>query len=189
MVHDAPKLLLLAVVPSLPGCSGAAACDPAVEQCGTGDTATRYDGSVKLLQYDHGCCGPGEDRCPGIGAWWIDVVTEGAAPQVRFSVLEAALPSALRWSETHDVPVTFSDPDGYWTDHYLEVEVARTTDCSSLRACADRFSSGANTLFACPDDLAADGLQVKVEIFDGQGNELACESVGATGPDAPGCEP
>lgn len=189
MLQDAFKLLPLVVAPSLQGCSGSAACDPAVEQCGEGDTAARYDGSVTLLQYDHGCCGPGEDRCPGIGSWWVDVVTEGAPPEVRFTVLEAVLPSALRWSETHEVPAAFSDPDGYWSDHYLEVEVARTTDCSSLRACSERFSPGVNTLFACPDDLASGGLQVKVEILDDEGNELVCESVGATGPDAPGCEP
>jgi hypothetical protein len=185
------RALLLAPALAAPllaaGCSGTTDCDPAVEECDFGDTAATYEGDVKLLQFDHGCCGPGEDRCPGLGAWWVDVVTEGRPASVAFTVLEAGLPTNLRWSESHAVPAGFSDPDGYWTDHYLQVEVTRTTDCSSLKDCAERFSSGQNTLFPCSADIEADNIQVMVELFDADGAELACAQDGATSVDAPGC--
>ena len=186
------RALLLAATLAAPlalgGCTGTADCDPAVEECDLGDTAAAYEGDVSLLQFDHGCCGPGEDRCPGLGAWWVDVVTEGAPATVSFTVLEAGLPPNLRWSESHTVPATRWDADGYWTDHYLEVEITRTTDCSSLKECAARFSSGQNTLFPCSADLAADNIQVMVQLLDPAGSELACEDAGATSLDAPGCD-
>lgn len=169
------------------GCTGNTDCDPAVEECDAGDTAADFDGDVELLQVDHGCCGPGEDRCSGLGEWWVDVVTEGRPAQVSFTLLEAGLPATLRWTETHDVPVLVEDPDGYWTNHALAVEVARTSDCTSLKDCEDRFSAGQTSLFACSPELAADGLQVKVQLLDAAGNELACEHDGLTSVDAPGC--
>lgn len=180
-------LVSIPLAVSLAGCTGSTTCDPAVEECDAGDTAAAYVGDVDLLQVDHGCCGPGEDRCPGIGAWWVDVVTEGAPPRVELTVLEAGLPSTLRWSETHEVPATLADPDGYWTDHYLEVEVARTSDCSTLRDCSDRYNAGVNTLFACAPELEAAGLQVLIQIYDADGEEIACEHDGLTSVDAPGC--
>ena len=181
------SLLLLALAWPLAGCTGSTTCDPAVEECDDGDTAAAYEGDIDLLQVDYGCCGPGEDRCPGVGAWWVDVVTEGAPQRVDFTLLEAIRPSLLRWSESHTVPVTVADPDGYWTDHFLQVEVARTSDCTTLRDCGERFSTGENTLFACNADLEAAGMQVIIQVFDSTGLRIACEDAGVTSANAPGC--
>ena len=180
-------LSLLVLVSTAGGCAGTATCDPAVEECADADTAAVFGGDVQLLQVDHGCCEPGEDRCPGIGAWWVDVVTQGAPPAIAFTLLEAGLPSSLRWSETHTVPATAADPDGYWTDHYLQLDISRTSGCSTLRDCADRFRAGENTPFACTPDLDAAGLQIVVQVLDDDGAELDCEAAGISAPDAPGC--
>jgi hypothetical protein len=179
--------LLLALSATLAGCAGSVTCDPAVEECAVGDTAAAFDGDIELLQVDYGCCGPGEDRCPGVGAWWVDVVTEGAPSRVEFTLVEARVPALLGWSESHTVPVKSADPDGYWTDHYLEVEVTRTSDCASLRDCGERFSSGENTLFTCNSDLDAAGMQVLIEVFDATGLQVVCEDAGVTNANAPGC--
>ena len=175
-----PIAVLAAASALLGGCSTSADCDPDVEDCGLGDTAAGYDGAVALLQFDHGCCGPGEDRCPGLGAWWVDVVTDGAPAGVSVSLQETRPPVAQRWREEHAVPVVFSDADGYWTDHYLELEVSRTTECNTLKDCAERFTSGENTLFACSDDLQADGIQLRVELIGKDGSVLDCAQDGAT---------
>jgi len=171
---------VLALASSLGGCSASANCDPSVEDCAAGDTAASFGGAVALLQFDHGCCSAGEDRCPGLGAWWVDVVTDGRPAGVSVSILETGLPAGQGWREEHAVPVLLSDTDGYWTDHYLELDVSRTTDCGTLRDCSERFNPGENTLFACSSDLAADGIQIRVEVVDGDGDRIGCAQDGAT---------
>ena len=152
------RLLALALVlgGGLSGCSGQT-CDPTVEDCGTQTAGAAYDGAVGIKLVTVGCCNEGDGPACNAGSrWWYDVVLEGRAASATIEIAEIISSGRSTWRETHSIPQYSADEQGYWEDRYLEIPVADTADCPSLRECSSRYLDGVRTLFVCPDDDRAD---------------------------------
>ncbi len=170
------------------GCTGSEACDPAVEECDEADTGHTWEGETGIVRVDWGCCDPGDDRCGRFGRWWFDVLVQGSAGGATLKMRETATLGGAAWTEQHDLPIAVSDEDGWWQERYLELDVVRTTSCASLSECADRWSPGVNTLFACTETPQTESLALQLVVTDDAGADLACYTWGAVAGPASDCE-
>jgi hypothetical protein len=181
-----PTVLLLPWVWA--GCDLDSTCDPAVEECVGADSGLPFTGDTEVARVTWGCCEPGEDRCDLRGTWWVDVLVEGEASEATLSMTEAAGLSSVRWSETHAVSPAVSDDAGWWEDRYLELPVARTSDCATLSDCSDKWVAGENTLFSCAKDPDAAGITLIVRVTGDTGAQLGCVAWGRDASSVLGCE-
>jgi len=155
-------------------------CDPATEECGTPGAGAPYRGAPALWSLDWGCCAPGEPRCGPTGAWWVDVVSRGEVAAVAWSLRERpGVQPGATYSESHAVPLLAADPDGWWQNYALTLDVRSTAGCASRRDCAGRLVEGTNTLFACDAGVLENELTAAVTIEGTDGARVACRSWGA----------
>lgn len=183
-------LLLAVLLPlaALPGCSGATACDPAVEECDAVDTGNVWEGTTEIVRVDWGCCEPGDDRCPETGQWWFDVLVEGTAASAALTMRESATLGGTGWSEDHALDILVEDEDGWWQERYVELDVVETAGCASLSDCAGSWSTGENTLFACTATPETDGIALQLTVADDAGEPLVCYAWGAVAGTTGDCE-
>jgi len=155
-------------------------CDPATEECGTPGAGAPYRGAPALWALEWGCCAPGDARCSLSGAWWVDVVTRGEVASVALTMRETAgVQPGRAYSEAHPVPLLAADPDGWWQDYALGLDVGSLRGCTSRADCVGRLDEGTNTLFACADEVLSRELTAVVTVEGTDGAQIACRAWGA----------
>lgn len=185
-----PLAPLAALLPllgwSLPGCTDADECDPTVDVCDSVDGTELYDGALAVDEVRWQCCDPELNEACSAAWYWYDVITVGIPAETRVEVVDEGGGS---WSEEHLLESQATDPDGWWDNPYVELDVADTSDCTELSDCADRFEAGSSTLFPCTEAWTEERMTWTVSVFaEGNPDRVHCVTWGEGASDAEGCE-
>lgn len=101
--------------------------------------------------------------------------------------------SENRWQEPHPLPSTDSDPDGWWDQLQLQLEILQEPYCSgdpdAEDACWKYQTAGESTLWTCDDETTA-RLTWAVTIYDADDPTVVveCSAWGHDPTFFPGCD-
>lgn len=182
--------LVAALLASPAGCTDVDECDPTVDVCDSVEGTELYDGALSVDEVRWQCCDPELNEACGSAWYWYDVITVGLPASTEVEITEASdAGSGSAWSETHLLESQATDPDGWWDNPYIELEVADTDDCASLADCSDRHEAGSSTLFPCTEAWTEEKMTWTVSVFaEGNPDRVHCVTWGAEATDAEGCE-
>ena len=179
---------LLGLLLGAGGCGTGDTCDTAVDVCTSVDNTEAYDGDLEISEVRWACCDAASNPECDSSWFWYDVITDGIPSRTTLIIAETdKVADSKRWVEMHEMPSADSDPDGYWDDRYLELAVADTSSCSSLRDCEDQYQAGVATLFPCSETWTVDNMAWAVRVYEANSATTAhCVAWGAETP--LGCE-
>lgn len=173
----------------LVGCDTQQACNPNTEVCDDVQGGTLFTGSESIERIIVGCCAPEDDdpRCGAEGSWWYDLVLEGSVRTASVTIRQPQAFPAQEHDEVHSLVVAQRDPDGFWENRYRELSVIDDVECQRPAECADQVVPSATTAFPCVDD-AVERWQWRINLYDRDGEELACATWGLNSTEwAPEC--
>lgn len=186
----------LAGILSIGVLTGAAGCSPTGKGCDTEDTASTDESCD-----DTGSAEPAPDT-PSFDnvtwscdyrAFWYDVRTVGWTGDGSLEIIETGDTGESPHQEQHPLPSVSSDPDGWWDQLYVELEILQEPYCSrdiqDTNACWQYQESGKNTLWTCDSDTI-DRLTWAVTIYspDDPTEVVGCQSWGQDPSVFPDCE-
>jgi hypothetical protein len=178
----APLAFLLAPLTGV-GCGSTRVCNPALERCDAHQGGEPFAGEAGPAALTWGCCAAGDPGCEA-GAWWFDLWSDGSLSGATLTVLDASSPFQ-GWSEAHPVGLYARDPDGWWENRYLEIDIAAGT-CTPPAQCASAYTAGQVTAFPC---RPADALPwtFRLDAEDRSGAAFTCVAFGAADPQTEAC--
>jgi hypothetical protein len=106
--------------------------------------------------------------CDG-AQWWLDVYTVGWAASVDWEFNQYG--TSFDWLESHPVPSHDSDSDGWWDNHYVDLDIVESVG---------EVVEGQTSLFQCNAERKATLYGVLL-VYDADNTELDCVYWGVEG--------